>query len=157
MKVHHKDILITDPCYIRRKDDEDSRSLILKEQLSNLRSPEGESCIHPLDYIVGGTYIGDWKCRVCEMNRDNQPDENKVLGQFSADSSMVAVMFLEQVRKYNPEIDKWIEEHPGYATVIKDFTGYVRFLDLDEVYSESGHTERHILGKGTTNFVSMCT
>lgn len=71
-------------------------------------------------------------------------------GNFCADSGMVAVFLLDEVLKYNPNILKYIEDHPWCFTVIQDFDGDVQYY-LDN----SGAA--HIIGKGNINFFTLQT
>lgn len=72
------------------------------------------------------------------------------LGNFCADSGMVAVFLLEEVLIYNPDFSKWIEEHPWCVTVIHDFDGDVQYY-IDE------NNDAHIIGRGNINFFTSQT
>lgn len=50
-------------------------------------------------YICRDTITGDWPCATFKA------DTNEELGNFCADSGMVAVFLLEEVLKYNPDFD----------------------------------------------------
>lgn len=50
-------------------------------------------------------------------------------GEFCA--GQVAVFDLDEVRKYNPDIDDWMASHKWYTTVIPDFDGEVEYQISD--------------------------
>ena len=129
------DIIITDPCYMRRDDDHDY------EELGNSLT----------QYMERDTLYGDWSCTVYNS------DTREKLGEFCADSGIVAVVLREEVLKYNPAYvgESWTE------TVIENFKGTVQF-----VVTETGNDDYsvHVVGKGinkTTgeliNFISYQT
>lgn len=66
-------------------------------------------------------------------------------GEFCADAGMVGVFDLDEVRKYNPDIDEWIASHKWCVTVIPDFDGEVEYT-IDE------DNEVHIIGTGNIGF-----
>ena len=72
------------------------------------------------------------------------------LGDFCADAGLVSVFLLDEVRKYNPSIDKWIEEHDWCVTKISDFDGEVNYY-VDKVGNA------HIVGIGNINFFTVQT
>ena len=79
------------------------------------------------NYIEESTLCGDWGCITCETTEDpykvinklieaSENDENYVvecpkLDNFCADSGVVSVFLLDEVRKYNSDIDEWIKSH----------------------------------------------
>ena len=78
--------------------------------------------------------------RHCALNLEIED-----IGRFCSDAGLVAVFLLDEVRKYNPDIDKWITEHPWCGTTIEDFDGNVEYY-VDE------NSEAHIYGTGNINF-----
>lgn len=68
----------------------------------------------------------------------------KKIGDFSADTGMVAVFLLDEVLKYNPDFDYHINKK-WTTTLIKDFDGEVNYY----VDSEDG---ARIIGVGNINF-----
>lgn len=72
------------------------------------------------------------------------------LGNFCADAGLVSVFLLDEVRKYNPSIDKWIEEHDWCVTKISDFDDEVNYY-VDKVGNA------HIVGIGNINFFTVQT
>lgn len=66
-------------------------------------------------------------------------------GEFCADAGMVGVFDLDEVRKYNPDIDEWIASHKWCVTVIPDFDGEVEY-QIDD------NGDAHIVGTGNIDF-----
>lgn len=158
------DILITDPCYICKKEDESTRpkwkdyftyknmteypdynghyyseqfkkeeekynkvyQVWLDENNDWRKCNCGFDCerLGINNYITNSTLYGDWGCTT--YNKDTK----EAIGEFCADSGLVAVFLLDEVRAYNSDIDNWIKEHPWCATVIKDFDGIVNFIHM---------------------------
>lgn len=73
------------------------------------------------NYISRSTIYGDWSCHVFNT------DTKEILGQFCADSGMVAVFLLDEVLKYNPNFNYHVTK-PWTTTLIKDFDGDVSFI-----------------------------
>lgn len=69
---------------------------------------------------------------------------------FYADAGLVAVFLLDEVKKYNPDVDKWIKEHPWCVTTTEDFDGNVEYY-IDE------NSEAHIYETGNINFFTTQT
>ncbi len=86
----------------------------------------------------------------CNAKRDalNLMSEN--IGHFCADAGLVSVFLLDEVKKYNPDIEKWIEEHDRCVTVIEDFDG-----DVEYYVDAAG--DAHIIGTGSINFFTTQT
>lgn len=144
-KEYKGDIIITDPCYILKREDDYDIS----------KCPS---------LIQRGTIYGDWGCTVFQ---DDILDKEHTLGEFCADGGEVCVVLAEEVEKYNPEklknLGNWC------YTRIPNFDGKVRF----EVEEESGvyentnnwHTKGetwkqynvHVVGRGNINFKSYQT
>ena len=78
-----------------------------------------------LNTISHSTLYGDWDC--ITFNSDTK----EPIGEFCADSGMVAVFSLDEVLKYNPDFDYHINK-PWTTTWIKNFKGDVCFKILDE-------------------------
>lgn len=145
MQVKNKTIIITDPCYIVKKNYEKNPNPApyTKEAISSPNYEEirktyydwekehddWQKCeygdnmeaLNINNYICRNTIYGDWSCTTYNSNT------KEVIGEFCADAGLVAVFELDEVRAYNSEIDKWIEKHPWCVTVIKNFTGEVHF------------------------------
>ena len=69
-------------------------------------------------------------------------------GEFCADAGMVGVFDLDEVRKYNSDIDEWIASHKWCVTVIPDFEGEVEY-QIDD------NGDAHIIGTGNIGFIQL--
>lgn len=114
-------------------------------------------------YFTEDTIYGDWGCSTYKIIEDpyevvnsfaEESEDCKIkcskLGDFCADSGLVSVFLLDEVRKYNPNIDKWIEEHSWCVTTIPNFDGEIKYY-VDK------NNEAHILGIGNINFFTTQT
>ena len=115
-------------------------------------------------YFTESTIYGDWGCSTYKIEEnpyevvdnfveayENEEDyeiECSKLGDFCADAG--SVFLLDEVRKYNPDIDKWIEEHSWCVTTIPNFDGEVNY------YVDKSN-EAHIVGIGNINFFTAQT
>lgn len=113
------------------------------------------------NYITESTIYGDWSCTTYKIIEDPYKVVNNLaeaiakdedyeikcskLGNFCADSGSVSVFNLDEVRKYNPDIDEWIASHDWCVTTIPDFDGEANYY-VDEQNSA------HIVGIGNINF-----
>ena len=112
-------------------------------------------------YFTEDTIYGDWGCCTYQIVEDPYKVINNVveakekgedyeidcskLGNFCADSGQVSVFLLDEVRKYNPDIDEWIASHSWCVTTIPDFDGEVNYY-IDK------QGDAHIVGIGNINF-----
>ena len=153
-------IIITDPCYIIRETNQ-----ITEDDWETCEYGRNMEILGINNYITEDTIWGDWSCQTYKV-KDNPKEiidnfagaEEKdkgygvrcsYLGDFCADTGLVSVFLLDEVRKYNPDIDKWIVEHPWCVTTIKDFDGEVEYyVDKNE--------NAHIYGIGNINFFTFC-
>lgn len=108
------------------------------------------------NYLSRNTIYGDWYCTTYETGT------NKPIGNFCADAGMVAVFELDEIRKYNPNIDKWIKDHPWCVTIIENFTGNVSIDEveisgIDDEGKSWEDVEVRVIGKGSTNFYTSQT
>ena len=117
-------------------------------------------------YFTESTIYGDWGCSTYKIEEnpyavvnnfveayENEEDYEikcSKLGDFCADAGLVSVFLLNEVRKYNPDIDKWIEEHSWCVTTIPNFDGEVNY------YVDKSN-EAHIIGIGNINFFTAQT
>lgn len=115
-------------------------------------------------YFTESTIYGDWGCSTYKIEENPYEVVNNLveayeedynikcskLGDFCADAGLVSVFLLDEVRKYNPDIDKWIEEHSWCITTISDFDGEVKYY-VDK------NNEAHIIGIGNINFFTAQT
>ena len=139
MKVENKTIIITDPCYIT-KNDEDWDNCEYGDYMDVL---EGIT-----NYESSNTIYGDWSCTIYEGDIEQHSDNNKKLGKFCADAGMVAVFELDEVLKYNPNFNYHITK-PWTTTIIHNFTGEITIENIDDSI--------HVVGKGSVNFYSIQT
>ena len=118
------------------------------------------------NYITGSTIYGDWGCTTYKIKEnpyevvDNLVEASEKgddygvkcskLGNFCADSGTVSVFLLDEVRKYNPDIDEWIASHDWCVTTIPDFDGEVNYY-IDK------QDNAHIVGIGNINFFTTQT
>lgn len=146
------DIIITDPCYFIK--DEDWENSDYGQELDKLGFE---------NYFCENTLYGDWICGTYRLGDYIDPIsiidamniifdegwtinmESPKLGEFTADAGLVGVFLLDEVRKYNPEIDTFIKEHPGCVTIIPNFDGEVEYY-IDK------NNEMHIYGTGNITF-----
>ena len=167
------DIIITDPCYIIKKDSEDWRKCDYGDNMAALGLT---------NYISESTRYGDWSCSTWSTPRKDveaqleelnalgrarwelmkQYGEDSVqakiyddkiadaslniekIGHFCADAGMVAVFLLDEVLKYNPDFDYHINRE-WTTTLIKDFDGEVNYYVDNE-------DDARIIGVGNINF-----
>ena len=117
-------------------------------------------------YFTESTLYGDWGCTTYKIKENPYTVINKFaesentgedygigcskLGEFCADAGLVAVFLLDEVRKYNPDIDAWIASHDWCVTIIPDFDGEVNYY-VDKQGSA------HIVGIGNINFFTTQT
>ena len=117
-------------------------------------------------YFTESTLYGDWGCTTYKIKENPYTVINKFaesentgedydiscskLGEFCADSGLVSVFLLDEVRKYNPGIDEWITSHNWCVTTIPDFEGEVNYyIDANDC--------AHIIGIGNINFFTTQT
>lgn len=149
------DIIITDPCYIIKKDSEDWRKCDYGDNMAALGLT---------NYISESTRYGDWSCSTWSTPRKDveaQLEELNALGrarwelmkQYGEDSvqakiydDKIAVFLLDEVLKYNPDFDYHINRE-WTTTLIKDFDGEINYY-VDDA---------HIIGVGNVNFFTTQT
>lgn len=123
-------IIITDPCYIIRKDNNDWGKCRYRDNMKTLGIK---------NYLCRDTIYGDWSCTTFNS------DTKEAIGEFCADAGMVAVFLLDEVLAYNPDFD-WYESRPWTTTLIKDFDGdiEIKVIHTEGVYNYD--TEWHCKG-----------
>lgn len=129
--IFNGDIMITDPCYIIRKDKKDDWS----------------TCCYGYDmeklginhYMTRDTLYGDWSCTTFNSNT------KEPIGRFCADAGLVSVMLLDEVLKYNPNYNCDLRES-FTATIIRDFYGTVQFVIRQDGSKEEYNLE--VIGHG---------
>ena len=131
-KYFKGDIIITDPCYVCKKDNDDWDKSNFGYNLNRL----GIS-----NFITTDTLYGDWGCHT--FNKDTK----EVIGQFCADAGLVTVCLLDEVLKYNPDFKQnYMVKRPWCVTIIKDFDGTVSFIQRHIEYE---YTSDYIRDDGT--------
>lgn len=95
------DIIITDPCYITKW---------IRPEHSRF------------------TIYGDWSCSIWECNPDTMiPDKSAgPFGHFAADGAAVCVTRIDKSTN-RAELEKFVDERPDLAVIIKNFTGKVYY------------------------------
>lgn len=142
------DIIITDPCYFIRSEEEDYDYY----KLESIGIPSS---------ISRDTIYGDWSCAVVDENKNK-------LGEFCADSGMVCVADLKEVLNHNPKFAEKIQDSPWICTIVRNFKGTVQFVVADEEYEYEGEKRIwynvKVVGNGvnkitgeTINFSSLQT
>ena len=122
------DIIITDPCYVAKDDDD-----------SYLNSSGIEHM------IVHDTLYGDWGCTTFDT------DTRQKIGRFCADAGLVAVISLEEALRYNPTFDYHITK-PWTTTLIKDFKGYVQIVVKEDKWTQTEDSEYGKKGDEHTDY-----
>lgn len=107
------DIIITDPCYLMKSDDD--------WELSN--------------YGINLENIGI-KTFLTDINADCFPPDifdansNIKLGEFASDSGAISIIDLSEAKNYNANFPKDLEKN--CYTIIKNFIGEVTIIDIDD-------------------------
>lgn len=120
------DVLITDPCYFVKEEDDDK---------VNFYDSSLEAIGIPHSYCHDTIY-GDWSCTVIDQ-------DEKDIGNFCADAGAVVVALWDEVKKYNPAFN-YPQTRPWTACIIKDFEGTVKF----SITEDDGYMTLEILGNG---------
>ena len=161
-------IIITDPCYIMRAEHHGTTP-ITDDDWKACGCGQNMEVLGIKHYICESTIYGDWGCTTYKVDTDpvkiidsmaesyakedheiNLPPVTSELGKFCADAGLVAVFLLDEVRKYNPDINKWIASHDWCVTTIPDFDGEVNYY-IDK------QDNAHIVGIGNINFFTTQT
>ena len=120
-------IIITDPCYIVKPEDQQDKSL---------------SELGIRNAICKDTIYGDWSCTTFDS------DSGEVLGEFCADSGRVCVCDLTEVLKYRPDFVNYIQDYPHAVTHIQNFEGNVQII-VDSICRDAiVDYEVHVVGHG---------
>lgn len=132
-------VVITDPCYFV-KDEDWNENIWDNGDLGSL----GFS-----SYICRPTIYGDWGCKTYQREGEDlagdlqelfeeynwrglaeYANESKVIGRFCADAGTVAVVLLEDLKKYNPDVIPHLRSN--MVTIIENYDGEIEdhvFLD----------------------------
>lgn len=105
------DIIITDPCYIMKEDDD----------WATCAYGEDMEALGITHYMTRDTLYGDWSCTTFDS------DTKEAIGEFCADAGLVSVFLLDEVLKYNPYYKDHLK-NKWTVTWIKDFKGTVEFV-----------------------------
>lgn len=138
------DIIITDPGYLLKEEDDSCEFEEWKEkvkELNNFCDTWG---------IRRNTIYGDWSCTTYDL------DTKKIIGNFCADGGEVVVIPLEKALEYNPDFNYHIEKL-WTTTLIKDFHGKVKIIVEEEKDLRYEDYSVHIIGKGNINFKTSQT
>lgn len=155
MKVENMTLVITDPCYLRPKQPLMSTSTIYGDWSCMVYSGKLEDNGLPKKWWE--YYREFW----AGYNQHKTKEEleilrtkfkalkeewsKNILGEFCADSGQVAVFDYDTLSEKQRE---WLEEHSWCATIIKNFTGTIKFYD-------SSKETRHVIGEGDKPFFSV--
>ena len=161
-------IIITDPCYIMRAEHHGTTP-ITEDDWRACDCGQNMEVLGIKHYICESTIYGDWGCTTYKVDTDPvkiidtmsesyAKGDYKIdfsyttleIGKFCADAGLVAVFLLDEVRKYNPDIDEWIASHSWCVTTIPDFDGEVNYY-VDK------QDNAHIVGIGNINFFTTQT
>lgn len=163
-------IIITDPCYVMRAEHHGSTPLT-EDDWDACNCGRNMGVLGITHYITESTLYGDWGCSTYQIQENpketmdklvaasKESDDGyarvdvkvvKILGNFCADAGLVSVFYLDEVLKYNPDFNKWAEEHSWCVTTIPDFDGEIEYY-VDE------NSEAHIIGTGNINFLTIQT
>lgn len=145
MHVEHKDIIITDPCYIA-KDWEEFYNKYVARPVTRLNVPADEKACND-NILMRDTIYGDWSCHV--FNEKDEP-----IGQFCADAGMVCVAVLGENPDIDPEKVEKLSKKDWCATILKDYTGDIY---IKRVPCEDDYDEIIVEGKGSINFTTRQT
>lgn len=145
MHVEHKDIIITDPCYIAKEWGKFYDKYVTRP-VSRLDVPADERC-NGENILMRDTIYGDWSCHVFN-------EKNEFIGRFCADAGMVCIAVLGENPDIDPEKVKEISKKDWCATILKDYTGD---LYIKRVPTEGSYDEIYVEGVGSINFTSRQT
>lgn len=145
MHVEHKDIIITDPCYIAKEWGKFYDKYVTRP-VNRLDVPADERCNNK-NILMRDTIYGDWSCHVFN-------EKNESIGRFCADAGMVCIAVLDENPDIDPEKVKEISKKDWCATILKDYTGD---LYIKRAPTEGSYDEIYVEGVGSINFTSRQT
>lgn len=85
--------------------------------------------------------IDSIQCNVFGKKIDTAFESLEEIGVFCADAGLVCVATLEDILVYNPDFQKWTDEHNWCVTTIPDFDGNIEYI-----VDSNGNA--HIIGDG---------
>lgn len=126
------DIIITDPCYIIRKEHP-----LYKDDWDACCCGDNMEVLGIRNYMVRDTIYGDWSCITYNLDTDEE------IGSFCADAGLVGVFHLDEVLNYNPEYNykDWSVTH------IKNFIGTVQFVVVCKTGAYEEESDYHKKGE----------
>lgn len=155
IEYNNEDIIISDPCYLNNKwyrdvyldllslDNVYQEDLLFSNNIPKFEYP----------HIHSETLYGDWDCTVTDI------DNKKEIGSFCADSGLVIVCSLNDVKTINPNIETWFKQNSHNTTIIRNFTGTVSIVWNPQQIIEDNKTvfyrECQVVGIGNINFISQ--
>lgn len=132
------DIIITDPCYLNN-----GLNNTCDFDIWNLEE------IGISNYMMRDTIYGDWFCALFDVSNEKINKDSTILGYFCADSGMVIVADMEEVRKYNPKLEDKVK-NSHLATIIYNFKGLVKYDVRQEQFEYNGnlYTDYYLVVSG---------
>lgn len=132
----NEDIIITDPCYVIKKNTDDWKKCEYGDNMEALGIK---------NYKVRNTIYGDWSCTTFNT------DTKEPIGIFCADAGLVGVFSLKEILEYNPDFNYHVERK-WTTTLIENFTGDVWFKIDTHEGSKYNNKSVHVIGNGNINF-----
>lgn len=132
----NEDIIITDPCYVIKKNTDDWKKCEYGDNMEALGIK---------NYKVRNTIYGDWSCTTFNT------DTKEPIGEFCADAGLVGVFSLKEILEYNPDFNYHVERK-WTTTLIENFTGDVWFKIDTHEGSKYYDKSVHVIGNGNINF-----
>ena len=142
MDFKNEDVIITDPCYVVANREDWKKCTDAYSNDGKHDITDGLKKLGFTKVISNDTVIGDWCCEVFKID-----GEKIKLGDFGADSGLVAVFSLDEILKYDPDYDYKEDEDIGCAVIIRNFTGRVSIEQVDD-------RTISVVGQGSIDFYS---
>ena len=170
MKNFNGTIIITDPCYISKKNGDWGNSFNFYDKTINNELGFSE-------YFFEDTKVGDWTCSTYqtpgyisdipkyindiedafwkyfknptienELRCNDMLEDSNILGKFCADSGMTGVFYESEILSYNPKFFKNIGN--WCYTKIENFQGQIDFIS-------DSYGNKHFYGVGNINFLTI--
>lgn len=132
----NNDIVIIDPCYVLSSSDYED---CYETSDSVLYGLQGVGLCRA---VCGDTIINTWRMKIITAGR-----EPCKLGEVETVTRFVAVLSLDEVKKYRPNFNYKGLMETGLATVIENFTGRVSIEQVDD-------RTISVVGQGSIDFYS---
>lgn len=148
MIVEDDTLIITDPCYLIR--DEHWQHYCNMEFGSNPIGLDNylRKYLNFGEVIALDTGLGDWSNEVLNV------ETKEVLGEFGADSGMVAVFTASDLSNYNVDMDEVKRLHDiGCLAIVPNFTGHIvaEYESSEDEYKGQKYTNRFCVIYGTSD------